>query len=86
MLLSWCSKCHDAAINHLVAPACAYCAYTMPLPLRAAIVRQMYAWGFVYVENLTWVMMRPNNTILRLPHTYTSKSHVTLMIFRREGV
>jgi hypothetical protein len=52
----------------------------------AVVVRQVCSWGYVYVENLTWVLMAPNNTILRLPHTFTNKSHISILIFRREGV
>ena len=46
---------------------------------------QLYKWGFQYVENLTWVYLDANNTILTLPSAYAQKSHLTLFIFRREG-
>jgi len=51
----------------------------------SAIVSQLYSWGFAYVENLTWVWKQPNNTVARLPHAFTASSHLTLLIFRREG-
>ncbi len=46
---------------------------------------QLYAWGYTYVENLTWVWMRADNSILRLPGTFCRRSHLTLIVFRREG-
>lgn len=45
----------------------------------------MRAWGYCYIENLTWVLLRPNNSILALPYRYTNTSHLTLYMFRREG-
>lgn len=45
----------------------------------------MRAWGYCYIENLTWVYLRPNNHILELPSRYTNSSHITLYMFRREG-
>jgi hypothetical protein len=50
-----------------------------------AVCKQLHSWGYAYVENLTWVLMAPNNSILRLAHAYTCKSHLTLLIFRKEG-
>jgi hypothetical protein len=50
-----------------------------------AVCKQLHSWGYAYVENLTWVLMAPNNSILRLGHAYTCKSHLTLLIFRKEG-
>ena len=55
------------------------------LHLAAECAAQLYKWGFQYVENLTWVYMDANNTILTLPSDYAQKSHLTLFIFRREG-
>ena len=46
---------------------------------------QLYRWGYQYVENLTWVYMDANNTILTTPSDYAQKSHLTLFIFRKEG-
>ena len=46
---------------------------------------QLYRWGYQYVENLTWVYMDTNNTILTTPSDYAQKSHLTLFIFRKEG-
>ena len=46
---------------------------------------QLYKWGYQYVENLTWIFMDANNTILTLPSDYAQKSHLTLFIFRKEG-
>ena len=45
----------------------------------------MYMWGYQYVENLTWVYLDANNTILTTPSDYAQKSHLTLFIFRKEG-
>lgn len=52
-------------------------------PLR--FLPQMRAWGYCYIENLTWVYLRPNHEILRLPSRYANASHLTLYMFRREG-
>ena len=38
-----------------------------------------------YIENLTWVWMHPNNSILREAYPYAKRSHLTLLIFRKEG-
>ncbi|KAK9805733.1 hypothetical protein WJX73_003191 [Symbiochloris irregularis] len=51
----------------------------------ALVTRQMYKWGFSYVENLTWVLMHVNNTIMTLKAPYVHQSHITLMIYRKEG-
>ncbi|KAK9840812.1 hypothetical protein WJX81_006676 [Elliptochloris bilobata] len=51
----------------------------------AALVRQLYRWGFCYIENLTWVQMAANNTVLTLPAPYAQRSHLTLLIFRKDG-
>jgi hypothetical protein len=57
-----------------------------PTPRAAAVVSQLAAWGFAYVENLTWVWRAPNNGVLALPgHAPTAGGHLTLLIFRREG-
>jgi hypothetical protein len=42
----------------------------------------MSRWGYVYVENLTWVWLHANNSVLRLPSPLVSASHLTLYIFR----
>ncbi|KAF8068428.1 clcD [Scenedesmus sp. PABB004] len=52
---------------------------------RAAVVRLMSAWGFSYVENLTWVLLGPGHDVLRLPYPTARRSHVTLYIFRKDG-
>ena len=51
----------------------------------AAVMRLLYGWGYAYVENLTWVQMAPNNTVLTAPAPYAQRSHLTLFIFRRAG-
>jgi N6-adenosine-specific RNA methylase IME4 len=51
----------------------------------AAVVKQLYKWGYIYVENLTWVQMAPNNTIITAPAPYAQRSHLTLFIFRKAG-
>jgi len=40
--------------------------------------------NFVYVENLTWVQLKPNNTIVESAARYLGRSHRTLLIFRRD--
>lgn len=53
--------------------------------LISPVVKQMSRWGYVYIENLTWVFMHANNTILRLPSACAQRSHLTLFLFRKEG-
>ena len=43
----------------------------------------MGAWGFNYVENLTWVWTDAANRTLALPSPLARRSHGTLMIYRR---
>ena len=51
-----------------------------------AVVRQLYRWGFSYIENLTWVQLRsPSQQLLAAPSRYCRRSHSTLLIFRRTG-
>ena len=40
--------------------------------------------NFVYVENLTWVQLKPNNTIVESSARYLGRSHRTMLIFRRD--
>ena len=40
--------------------------------------------NFVYVENLTWVQLEPNNTIVQSAARYLGRSHRTMLIFRRD--
>ena len=47
---------------------------------------QMRGWGYCYIENLTWVYLQPNARVLALPSRYANSSHLTLLMFRREGV
>lgn len=51
----------------------------------AAVCRLMSRWGFSYVENLTWVLLAPNHSILQLPCANVQRSHITLYIFRKDG-
>lgn len=53
--------------------------------LPAAVVKLMSRWGYSYVENLTWVLLHPNHSILRLPYPCIQRSHITLYIFRKDG-
>ena len=39
---------------------------------------------FVYVENLTWVMLQPSNRVVTAPAPIIARSHRTLLIFRRD--
>ncbi|KAL4531484.1 hypothetical protein Ndes2526B_g04403 [Nannochloris sp. 'desiccata'] len=47
-----------------------------------AVCKQMTKWGYIYIENLTWVYMAPNNAILKLDSEFVRKSHMTLYMFR----
>jgi hypothetical protein len=49
------------------------------------VFRLMGRWGYSYVENLTWVLLAANHSILRLPCPCVQRSHITLYIFRRDG-
>ena len=51
----------------------------------AEVVIVMDKWGFSYVENLTWVHMAPNNTVVAAPSLYARRSHLSLFIFRKSG-
>lgn len=51
----------------------------------SAVMQQMGKWGFAYVENLTWVFLHQNHSVLRLPAEYVQSSHLTLFLFRKEG-
>ncbi|KAG2431763.1 hypothetical protein HXX76_009259 [Chlamydomonas incerta] len=53
--------------------------------LLQAVCRALAGWGYVYVENLTWVHMSPANAIAGLPGRHFRRSHSTLLMFRREG-
>ncbi|KAK9867049.1 hypothetical protein WJX84_006607 [Apatococcus fuscideae] len=52
----------------------------------SGVVKQMYKWKFIYIENLTWIFLHANNSILRLPSPYARRSHLTMLMFRREGL
>lgn len=45
----------------------------------------LMAWGYVYVENLTWVFLMPNNQVVLCDGGLTRVSHLTLYIFRKFG-
>jgi N6-adenosine-specific RNA methylase IME4 len=47
-----------------------------------AVCRAMSRWGFVYIENLTWVWLAPDASVLRLPSRHVAASHLTLYMFR----
>ena len=47
-----------------------------------ALTSRLYAWGYMYVENLTWVHLHPSNRVVRDPSPYARRSHLTLLIFR----
>lgn len=50
-----------------------------------AVVKLLYRWRFVYVENLTWVHMGPDNRPLAEAAPHTRCSHSTLLMFRKDG-
>lgn len=47
-----------------------------------AVCKQMTKWGFIYIENLTWVYVAPNNSLLKLPSRFVRNSHLSLYMFR----
>lgn len=49
----------------------------------SAVFRLLGKLGFMYVENLTWVLLHANGSVLHLPEYHTKRSHVTLFIFRK---
>jgi N6-adenosine-specific RNA methylase IME4 len=50
----------------------------------SAVCDVMLKKAFVYVENLTWVQQRPNNTIANSAAEYVRRSHRTMLMFRRD--
>lgn len=53
-----------------------------PKELIMPVCKLMQKQGFAYVENLTWVWMEPNNTIVEDESAYVGRSHLTLYMFR----
>ena len=58
----------------------------VPKALLQGFVRLMYSWDYVYVENLTWVQTAPSNALLEQQSDYLRKSHLSLYIFRKNGI
>ena len=54
----------------------------VPKHLIQTVCTQMVKWGFLYIENLTWVHMAVNNSIARVESPILRSSHLTLYIFR----
>ena len=50
----------------------------------SAVCDVMLKKAFVYVENLTWVQQRPNNTIANSAAEHVCRSHRTMLMFRRD--
>ena len=50
----------------------------------SAVCDVMSKKQFVYVENMTWVHMRPDNVIVNSHAKYFARSHRTLLMFRRD--
>ena len=50
----------------------------------SAICDVMTTKQFVYVENMTWVHMKPNNVIANSKAKYLARSHRTMLMFRRD--
>ncbi|KFM24789.1 hypothetical protein F751_3801 [Auxenochlorella protothecoides] len=48
----------------------------------AAATYEMVSWGFMYIENLTWVYLSPNHTVSREESPFFASSHLTLYMFR----
>lgn len=55
----------------------------VPKTLVQPVVRQMFKWGYAYIENLTWVTLAPNHSFLELEASYIRRSHLTLYMFRK---
>ncbi|KAG2486878.1 hypothetical protein HYH03_014472 [Edaphochlamys debaryana] len=49
------------------------------------VCRVMAAWGYAYIENLTWVHLNPANGIAKQHGRFFKRSHTTLLMFRKEG-
>uniref|UniRef100_A0A1D2AEX0 Uncharacterized protein n=1 Tax=Auxenochlorella protothecoides TaxID=3075 RepID=A0A1D2AEX0_AUXPR len=47
-----------------------------------SVCQQMVSWGFMYIENLTWVYLSPNHTVSREESPFFASSHLTLYMFR----
>eukprot|EP00803_Ostreobium_quekettii_P009047 evm.model.scf_1524.3 EVM.evm.TU.scf_1524.3 scf_1524:18566-23824(+) len=47
--------------------------------------RVLTGWGYVYVENLTWVVLGANGRAARAPAPLCWDSHKTLYVFRKAG-
>lgn len=47
-----------------------------------AVCKQMLKWGYVYIENLTWVYRGANHKVMSLPSQFVGNSHMTLYMFR----
>jgi N6-adenosine-specific RNA methylase IME4 len=54
----------------------------VPKQLVMTVCKQMTKWGYLYIENLTWVYMSPTNRIVTDPSPYVGNSHMTMYIFR----
>ena len=50
----------------------------------SAVCDAMMDQRFIYVENMTWVQMMPNNTIAGAKARYLRRSHRTMLMFRRD--
>ena len=50
----------------------------------SAVCDAMMDQNFVYVENMTWVQMTPNNTVAGAAARYLRRSHRTMLMFRRD--
>lgn len=66
-------------------PCVSVCRQRACVCLFAGVFKLMSRWGFSYVENLTWVLLAPNHSILQLPCANVQRSHITLYIFRKDG-
>lgn len=51
----------------------------------SGVMDLMYGWNYCYVENLTWVQLKPNNRVVQECSDGFCRSHLTLFIFRREN-
>lgn len=60
----------------------------LPKIFLQSVWKILKSWGFVYVENLTWIQLQPNSKVIRNQdpaNVILPSSHITLYIFRRGG-
>ncbi len=46
------------------------------------VCKLMSKWGYAYIENLTWVYLGADHSVMKLPSRFVRNSHLTLYMFR----